>query len=62
MPRSSKEHHHRELYWKPPSRAGEAVERFGPHPDPERVYDEITGEMQDKLSELQDNRTLPVVG
>jgi len=38
------------------------VERFGPHPDPERVYDEITGEMQDKLSELQDNRTLPVVG
>jgi hypothetical protein len=38
------------------------VERFGPEPDYERVYDEITGEMQDTLSELQSERTLPVVG
>jgi 1-acyl-sn-glycerol-3-phosphate acyltransferase len=38
------------------------VERFGPEPEHERVYDEITGEMQAALSELQDERTLPVVG
>jgi 1-acyl-sn-glycerol-3-phosphate acyltransferase len=37
-------------------------ERFGPQPEHERVYAEITGEMQDVLSELQDERTLPVVG
>jgi 1-acyl-sn-glycerol-3-phosphate acyltransferase len=37
-------------------------ERFGADPDPERVYEEITGEMQDTLSELQDERTLPIVG
>ncbi len=37
-------------------------ERFGPEPEHERVYDEITGEMQDALSELQGQRTLPVVG
>jgi 1-acyl-sn-glycerol-3-phosphate acyltransferase len=38
------------------------VERFGPNPDHERVYREITGEMQGALSELQDERTLPIVG
>lgn len=38
------------------------IERFGPNPDHERIYDEITGEMQDTLSELQEERTLPVVG
>jgi 1-acyl-sn-glycerol-3-phosphate acyltransferase len=38
------------------------VKRFGPDPDHERVYAEITAEMQDSLSELQDERTLPVVG
>lgn len=38
------------------------VERFGPEPEPEAVYQEITGEMQDRLSELQEERTLPVVG
>jgi 1-acyl-sn-glycerol-3-phosphate acyltransferase len=38
------------------------VERFGPHPEHEHVYDEITGEMQEALSELQAERTLPVVG
>lgn len=37
-------------------------ERFGPEPEYEQVYEEITGEMQDTLSELQGERTLPVVG
>jgi len=38
------------------------TERFGPDPDHADVYDEITGEMQEALSELQEERTLPVVG
>jgi 1-acyl-sn-glycerol-3-phosphate acyltransferase len=38
------------------------VDRFGPDPDHERVYDEITGEMQETLSDLQGERTAPVVG
>jgi 1-acyl-sn-glycerol-3-phosphate acyltransferase len=38
------------------------TERFGPEPDHDRVYEEITGEMQDNLSELQGERGLPVVG
>jgi 1-acyl-sn-glycerol-3-phosphate acyltransferase len=38
------------------------TERFGPDPEYEQVYEEITAEMQDVLSELQDERTLPVVG
>ena len=38
------------------------VERFGENPEHEEVYNELTGEMQDALSELQDERTLPVVG
>ncbi len=38
------------------------VERFGPEPEPEKVYEEITSEMQDRLSALQEERTLPVVG
>jgi 1-acyl-sn-glycerol-3-phosphate acyltransferase len=37
-------------------------ERFGPEPDPEDVYDEVTGDMQDALDELSDERTLPLVG
>ena len=40
----------------------DVTERFGPDPDHERVYEEITGEMQDTLSELQGERTLPIVG
>src|SRR5947199_6739433 len=40
----------------------EVVERFGPEPEPEKVYEEITSEMQDRLSELQEERTLPVIG
>lgn len=38
------------------------VKRFGPDPNHERVYEEITAQMQGKLSELQDERTLPVIG
>lgn len=38
------------------------IERFGPDPDHERVYEEITSEMQGTLSDLQDDRTLPIVG
>jgi 1-acyl-sn-glycerol-3-phosphate acyltransferase len=38
------------------------VQRFGPNPDPERVYEKVTGDMQERLSKLQDERTLPVVG
>ena len=38
------------------------AERFGPDPAYEHVYEEITGEMQQALSELQEERTLPVVG
>ena len=40
----------------------DVTERFGPDPDHERVYDAITGEMQDTLAELQAERTLPVIG
>jgi 1-acyl-sn-glycerol-3-phosphate acyltransferase len=38
------------------------TERFGPDPEYEDVYEEITGEMQHALTELQEQRTLPVVG
>jgi 1-acyl-sn-glycerol-3-phosphate acyltransferase len=38
------------------------AERFGPSPQHSEIYDEITGEMQAALSELQDERTLPLVG
>jgi 1-acyl-sn-glycerol-3-phosphate acyltransferase len=37
-------------------------ERFGPDPDPEDVYDEVTGEMQDTLDGLSEERALPLVG
>jgi 1-acyl-sn-glycerol-3-phosphate acyltransferase len=37
-------------------------DRFGPNPDHEEVYDEVTGEMQGALDELSDERTLPLVG
>ena len=37
-------------------------ERFGADPDPDEAYEEITGEMQDALSALDEERTLPVVG
>ena len=38
------------------------VDRFGSDPDHEEVYEEVTGEMQEALDELSDERTLPVVG
>ncbi len=38
------------------------AERFGPDPEHEAVYDEITSEMQDALSALQDERALPIIG
>ncbi|MDQ3937000.1 MAG: acyltransferase family protein [Actinomycetota bacterium] len=37
-------------------------ERFGPDPDPDAVYDELTGEMQESLSSLSEERTAPIVG
>jgi 1-acyl-sn-glycerol-3-phosphate acyltransferase len=37
-------------------------ERFGADPEPEKIYDEVTGEMQETLSELADERTLPIAG
>jgi hypothetical protein len=37
-------------------------ERFGPKPDPEDVYEELTDDMQDALSDLSEERTLPLVG
>jgi 1-acyl-sn-glycerol-3-phosphate acyltransferase len=37
-------------------------ERFGAEPDADAVYEDLTGDMQDALSELSDERTLPLVG
>jgi 1-acyl-sn-glycerol-3-phosphate acyltransferase len=38
-------------------------ERFGPKPDHEEVYEEVTGEMQDALAGLSDERSaIPLVG
>ena len=37
-------------------------DRFGKDPDPDDAYEEITEEMQDALSELSEERTLPLVG
>jgi 1-acyl-sn-glycerol-3-phosphate acyltransferase len=37
-------------------------ERYGPHPDIDRIYDDITWSMQDQLTELAAERRLPVVG
>jgi 1-acyl-sn-glycerol-3-phosphate acyltransferase len=38
------------------------VERFGPGADPDEVYAEVTDEMQGKLNEMAEERTLPLVG
>jgi 1-acyl-sn-glycerol-3-phosphate acyltransferase len=40
----------------------ELADRFGPNPDHDAVYAEVTREMQAALSDLQAERTLPVVG
>ena len=37
-------------------------ERFGADPDPQEIYDYVTGVMQEKLSELQSERRLPLIG
>jgi 1-acyl-sn-glycerol-3-phosphate acyltransferase len=37
-------------------------ERFGEDPDPDHVYERVTAEMQESLTELSEERTLPVVG
>ena len=37
-------------------------ERFGANADTDEVYDELTGEMQEALDDLADERTLPLVG
>jgi 1-acyl-sn-glycerol-3-phosphate acyltransferase len=37
-------------------------QRFGPEPDPDEVYDELTSDMQSALDSLSEERTLPVVG
>jgi hypothetical protein len=38
------------------------AERYGPDPDLDRIYDDITSLMQGQLSELAAERRLPVVG
>jgi 1-acyl-sn-glycerol-3-phosphate acyltransferase len=38
------------------------TERFGPEPEPDEVYDDVTGQMQDTLDRLADERTAPVIG
>jgi 1-acyl-sn-glycerol-3-phosphate acyltransferase len=40
----------------------EVESRFGPDPELDVVHDEVTGEMQETLDELSEERTLPVVG
>ena len=37
-------------------------ERFGPAADIEDIYDEVTGEMQESLDSLSEERTVPIVG
>jgi 1-acyl-sn-glycerol-3-phosphate acyltransferase len=37
-------------------------ERFGKDPDPDEAYEQVTAEMQDALTELSEERTLPIVG
>jgi 1-acyl-sn-glycerol-3-phosphate acyltransferase len=40
----------------------ELRERYGPEPDIDRIYEDITSLMQDQLNELAAERRLPVVG
>jgi 1-acyl-sn-glycerol-3-phosphate acyltransferase len=37
-------------------------ERFGARPDPDKVYDAVTAEMQETLDSLSEDRTVPVIG
>jgi 1-acyl-sn-glycerol-3-phosphate acyltransferase len=38
------------------------AERFGQNPDHDEVYEGVTGDMQEALDELSDERSLPLVG
>ncbi len=38
------------------------LERFGSDPDHDEIYEEVTGEMQEALTGLSDERTIPLVG
>ena len=38
------------------------LEKFGSDPDHDEIYEEVTSEMQDALSDLADERTIPLVG
>jgi 1-acyl-sn-glycerol-3-phosphate acyltransferase len=37
-------------------------QRYGPDPDIDRIYEDVTSQMQDQLNELSAERRLPVVG
>jgi len=37
-------------------------QRFGDDPEFDEIYEEVTGDMQDKLTDLADERTLPIAG
>jgi 1-acyl-sn-glycerol-3-phosphate acyltransferase len=37
-------------------------ERFGPEPDRDDVYEQVTGEMQEALDRLSEERSIPVAG
>ena len=37
-------------------------ERYGKNPDLDEVYDDVIAQMQDTLTALQAERTLPVIG
>jgi 1-acyl-sn-glycerol-3-phosphate acyltransferase len=38
------------------------IERFGAEPEPDEVYDDVTGKMQRTLDRLADERAAPVIG
>src|SRR3954447_8437078 len=38
------------------------IERFGPDADHEEVYEQVTSEMQETLTKLQEERTVPIAG
>jgi hypothetical protein len=38
------------------------LEQFGSDPDHDEIYEEVTSEMQGALSDLADERTIPLVG
>lgn len=40
----------------------ELREHFGPDPDHREVYEQLTGDMQQALTQLADERTAPILG